>query len=115
MQESPVPESKEAFSQAYILFVIVSTINVCDRLDLGSWQLFLVGGHPWSGGSGSFPSPRHRQEPPRPSLHSSAVWVLLELAPLLGQARGGGSHGFWPWPGGELLLTTGITEKGLKS
>lgn len=59
---------------------ILSTINVCDRLDLGTWQLFSVGGHPWNGGSESFPYSRWRQDPPLPSLHSSAVWVMLELA-----------------------------------
>lgn len=35
--------------------VILPTIHACNELDLGSWQLFLVGGHPWRGGSESFP------------------------------------------------------------
>lgn len=59
---------------------ILHLINVCDRLDLRSWQLFLVGGHPWRGGSEPFPPPRQRQDPPLPSSHSSAVSVMLELA-----------------------------------
>lgn len=83
MWESPVPDSKEDFLTC-LYFVhnsgILSTISVCDRLDLGTWQSFPVGVHPWSGGSESFPYSRQRQDPPLPSLHSSAVWVMLELA-----------------------------------
>lgn len=87
--------------------VILPTIHACNELDLGSWQLFLVGGHPWRGGSESFPSSRQRQDP---SLHFSAVWVMLELA-----GKGRGSQGFWHCPQGEPFLTAGITEKALKS
>jgi len=29
---------RRTFSQACILFMILSTINVCDRLDLGFWS-----------------------------------------------------------------------------
>lgn len=61
---------RRTFSQAYILFIIVSTINVCDRLDLGSWQLFLVGGHPWMQEVGLFLLPG------RDKSHLSLPYVL---------------------------------------
>lgn len=54
------------------------TIDTCEVLDLAFWQLFSVGGHPSRGGSESFPLPQ--ADPPLPSLHSSAVWVMLGLA-----------------------------------
>lgn len=94
---------------------ILHLINVCDRLDLRSWQLFLVGGHPWRGGSEPFPPPGRDRTLlclPRILQLSRSCWNWHYL---LWQARGGGSHGFWHCPQGELSVTAGITEKALKS
>lgn len=79
---------RRTFLQVYILFIIFSIIHVCDGLDLGSWQVFLVGGRPWSGGSGSFLSPgRDKRRLCLPSILplSGSSWKWHHL---LGQAGG---------------------------
>lgn len=49
------------------------------------------------------------------SLHSSTVWVMLELALLTLAGKGRKQPWSWHHPQGELFLTPGITETALKN